>query len=48
MNVSKTLTESITKIIQELKNKKNDCFTSLKSKQKDSGIKGLELIHHYQ
>ena len=34
MNVSKTLTESITKIIQELKNKKNDSFTSIKSKQK--------------
>ena len=36
MNVSKTLTESITKIIQELKNKKNDCFNSFKSKQKGS------------
>ena len=34
MNVNKILTVSITKIIQELKNKKNDCFTSFKSKQK--------------
>ena len=38
MNVNKTLNESITKIIQELKNKKNDCFTSLKSKQKGSPL----------
>ena len=42
MNVSKTLIESITKIIQELKNKKNDCFTSIKSKQK-----GFPLEHKF-